>query len=249
MLADILEEHRGEFEGCVESISPRVSPSLNSITASRTSITSYLSALTHGFGSDDSADASPPKNRRKSRYNPMMEFDFDDTITFPALPVENPKPSPIQPQRSPTSSAKSASTSLTMSEINAVCSEIQSQFDNDMKQFKKDITDWLESEIASAVQVSVANALKGINATMNKLLRENNSIVYDNMKSERDIITNATAAAVAERVDIAVTDAVACALASHTRPSYVSLTRKKEKQSNPTENNPDAVMEYSAETK
>jgi hypothetical protein len=84
---------------------------------------------------------------------------------------------------------------------------------------------------------------------MNKLLSENNSIVYDTMKSERDIITNATAAAVAERVDIAVTDAVARALASHTRPSYVSPTRKKEKRSNPTENNPDAVMEYSAETK
>jgi hypothetical protein len=133
-----------------------------------------------------------------------------------------------------------------MSEINAVRSEIQSKFDNDMKQFKKDITDRLESEIASAVKDSVATALEGINATMNKMLSDNNSIVYDNMKSERDIITNATAAALAERVDIAVTDAVARALASHTRPSYASPTQKKEKRSNPNENNPDAVMEYSA---
>jgi hypothetical protein len=100
MLADILDEDRGEFEGCVERISPRVSSSSNSTAASRTSTTSYLSALTHGFGSDDSADASPPKIRRKSRYNPTMEFDFDDTINFPALPVENPKPRPLQPQRS-----------------------------------------------------------------------------------------------------------------------------------------------------
>jgi myo-inositol-1-phosphate synthase len=132
-----------------------------------------------------------------------------------------------------------------MSEINAVRSEIQSKFDNDMKQFKKDITDRLEAEIATAVKNSVATALEGINATMNKILSANNTIVYDNMKSEREIITNATAAAVAKRVDIAVTDAVARALASHTRSSSASPTRKKEKRSNHPEPHPDAVMENS----
>jgi hypothetical protein len=245
LIADIPKADRGDFEGCVERISPQVSSLSNSTTASRTSTTSYLSALTLGFGSDHSADDGPPKIRRKSRYNPMIEFDFEDTIDFPALPVEAPKPRPLQPHRSPQSSAKSASSSITRSDINAVRSEIQSKFDNDMKQFKKDSIDHIETEIATAVKNSVATALEGINATMNKMLSANNSIVYDNMKSERDIITNPTADAVAKRVDIAVTDAVTRALASHTRSSSASPTCKKEKRSNPTETNPDAVMENS----
>jgi methyl coenzyme M reductase beta subunit len=134
-----------------------------------------------------------------------------------------------------------------MSKINAVRSEIQSKFYNDMKQLKKkDIIDRLETEIATAVKNSVATALEGIDATMNKMLSANNSIVYDNMKSEREIITNATAVAVAKRVDItADTDTVARALASHTRSSSASPTRKKEKRSNPDKTNPDAVMENS----
>jgi hypothetical protein len=172
----------------------------------------------------------------------MIEFDFDDTIDFPALPVEAPKPRPIPPHRSPKSSTKSASSSITMREIHAVRSEIQAKFDNDMKQFKQDITDRLETEIATSVKNSVAIALEGINATMNKMLSANNSIVYNNMKSEREIITNATAAAVAKRVDIAVTDAVARALASHIRSSSASPARKKDKRSNPEESTHDAVM-------
>jgi hypothetical protein len=188
-----------------------------------------LSALTIGFGSDDSAHDAPPQIRRKGRYNPMIEFDFDNTVDFPALPVEPPQPRPIQPHRPPQSSANSASSSITMSEINAVRSEIQSKFDDGMKQFKQDITARLETEIATAVQNSVAIALEGINATMNKMLSANNTIVYDNMKSEREIITNATAAVVAKHSDIAVTDDVARALASHTRSSSASPTRKKEK--------------------
>jgi hypothetical protein len=48
------------------------------------------------------------------------------------------------------------------------------------------------------VKNSVATALEGINATMDKLLSANNTIVYDNTKSECEIITNATAAAVAK---------------------------------------------------
>jgi hypothetical protein len=95
------------------------------------------------------------------------------------------------------------------------------------------------------VKNSVAIALEGINATMNKMLSANNSIVYDNMKSERDIITNATAAAVAKRVDIAVTDVIARALASLTRSSSASPARKKDKRSTPDESSHEAVMENS----
>jgi hypothetical protein len=113
-----------------------------------------------------------------------------------------------------------------MREINAVRSEIQSKFDNDMKQFKKDITDRLESEIAMAVKNSVAIALEGISAMMNQILSANNTIVYDNKKSEREIIMNATA--VAKKVDIAVTAAVSRALAVHAQSSAASPARKKD---------------------
>jgi hypothetical protein len=245
IIAALPESERGEFEGCVERISPREVSASHSTTstASRKSTTSYLSALTHGFDSD-CEDTSPPKIRRKSRYNPMIEFDFDDAIAFPALPPGVPTLRPTQNHRSPTPSTKSASSSITMSEIIAARSEMQSKFDNDMKALKKDITARLESEIAAAVKSSVAIALKGINATMNQLLSANNTIVYNNMKSEREIITNATAAAVAQKVDIAVTDAVARALATHAAASATSpaRNRKREKRSPPQD---DGVMEYS----
>jgi hypothetical protein len=39
-----------------------------------------------------------------------------------------------------------------------------------MIQFKKEITDRLETEIATAVKNSVAIALEGINPTMNQIL-------------------------------------------------------------------------------
>jgi hypothetical protein len=99
-----------------------------------------------------------------------------------------------------------------MSKINAVRSEMQTKFDNDMIAFKKEITERLEAEIATAVQNCVKIALEGINATMNQILSANSTIVYDNMKSEREIISNATAAAVARKVHIAVTSAVARAM-------------------------------------
>jgi hypothetical protein len=238
--AAVPKASRGEFDGCVERISPHVPSSSHSTTttASRKSTTSYLSALTIGFDSDNSEDATPPKIRRRSRYNPMIEFDFDDALVFPSLPVDTPQPRVLQPHRSPSPSTKSASSSITMSEINTVCFEIQTKFDNDMKQFKKDITDRLKVEIATAVKNSVATALEGINATMDKMLSANNTIVYDNMKSEREIITNATATAVAKQVDIPVSEAVARALVSHAESSSASPTHKKRTKD-------DAVMENS----
>jgi hypothetical protein len=128
-----------------------------------------------------------------------------------------------------------------MSEINAVCSEIQTKFENDMIQYKKEITDRLDTEIATAVKNSVAIALEGISATMNQILSANNTIVYDNMKSERELITNATAVAVAKKVDIAVSTAVARVLETHAKSSVASPARKKG-----SSNNDDAVMENSA---
>jgi hypothetical protein len=130
-----------------------------------------------------------------------------------------------------------------MSKINAVRSEMQSKFGTDLQQFKKDITHCLETEIATAVKTSVATALEGIHAIMNQMLSANNKIIYDNMKSERVIITNATAVAVAKRVDIGVTEAVARALASHAESNPVSPTRKK--RSTPYD---DAVMEKRAQS-
>jgi hypothetical protein len=74
---------------------------------------------------------------------------------------------------------------------------------------------------------------------MDNMLSANNTIVYDNMKSEREIITNATAVAVEKRVDIAASEAVARALASHAESSSAtSPTRKKRTKD-------DAVMENS----
>jgi hypothetical protein len=243
IIAAIPEGERGEFEGCVERVSPGASLSHSTTTNnSRKSTTSYLSALTLGFESDNSDDAAPPTIRRKSRYkNPMIEFDFDDDLVFPALPIVAAKPRPPQLYRSPTPSTKSASSSITMSEINAVRSEIQAKFETDMIQFKKEISDRLESEIATAVKNSVATALEGINATMNQILSANNTIVYDNIKSKREIITNATAVAVAKKVDIAVSAAVARALATHAKSSAASPARTKRSSTND-----DAVMENSA---
>jgi hypothetical protein len=151
--------------------------------SSRKSTTSYLSALALDFDSENSDDAAPPTIRRKSPYNPMIEFDFDDDLVFPALPIVVAKPRPPQQYRSPTPSTKSASSSITMSEIKAVRSEIQTKFENDMIQFKKEISERLESEISAAVKNSVAIALEGINATMNQILSANNTNVYNNMKS------------------------------------------------------------------
>jgi hypothetical protein len=89
IIVDIPEDERGEFEFCVERIYPRDTTSSHSTTknASRKSMTSYLSALTSSFDSDNSADTATPKIRRKSRYNPMIEFDFVDMIGFPTLPT------------------------------------------------------------------------------------------------------------------------------------------------------------------
>jgi hypothetical protein len=246
IIAALPESERGEFEGCFKRISPRDVSSFHSTTstASRKSTTSYLSALTHGFDSDSEVSA-PPKIRRKSRYNPMIEFDFDAAIVFPALPAAVPAPRQSN-YRSPTPSTKSASSSITMSEIIAARSEMQSKFDNDMKQFKQEITERLESEIAAAVTASVATALVGINATMNQILSANNTIVYDNMKSEREIITNATAVAIAKKVDLTVTDAVARALAMHvastTASTAESPARYRKDGKRPNINN-DAVMD------
>jgi hypothetical protein len=150
IIAALPESERGEFEGCIE----RTLHSTTS-TASRKSTTSYLSALTHGSDSD-CEDTSPPKIRRKSRYNPIIEFDFDDAMVFPALPAGVPTLRPTQHHRSLTPSTNSASSSITMSEIIAARSEMQSKLDNDMRAFKKDITANLESEIATAVKSSVA---------------------------------------------------------------------------------------------
>jgi hypothetical protein len=64
IIAEIPESELGEFEGCIERIYPCETSSVRSkaTNASRRSTTSYLSALTHSFGSDDSADTAPPPN-------------------------------------------------------------------------------------------------------------------------------------------------------------------------------------------
>jgi hypothetical protein len=98
------------------------------------------------------------------------------------------------------------------------------------------------------VAASVSTALAGINTTMNKLLSDNNTIVYDNMKSKRDIITDATAKAVTDKVDFAVNAAVARAIASHmSSPATTaaeSPARYHKNAKRPHINN-DAVMENS----
>jgi hypothetical protein len=100
IIATIPEEERGEFEGCIERISPEASSSHSTTTnSSRKSTTSYQSALTIGFDSEHSGDPAPPTIRRKSRYNPMIEFNFDDDLVFLALPlvVTKPRPPPTIP--------------------------------------------------------------------------------------------------------------------------------------------------------
>jgi hypothetical protein len=155
----------------------------------------------------------------------------------PSLAVLNP----------PTLSPQSAAASITMSDILAVRSELQTKFETDMKQFKKDINARLEKEIATAVKESVATALAGINETVNKLLTANNTIVYDNMKAEREIITEATATAVSNHVDLPVTQAVARALDNLTKRSNIPSSPFRKKRSNTT--NEDAYMEVSETAK
>jgi hypothetical protein len=95
IIAAIPEGERGKFKGCVERISLGSSSSHSTTTnSSRTFTTSYLSALTLGFDSKNSDDAAPPTICRKSRYNPMIELNFDDDLVFPALPIVAAKPRP-----------------------------------------------------------------------------------------------------------------------------------------------------------
>jgi hypothetical protein len=106
IIDDIPAAERREFEGCVERIYPLDTSSSHSTTTTasrRKSTTNYLSALTNGFDSDNSADTAPPKIRRKSRYNPMIEFDFDDTIVFLRFPqpLPNRAPNSIAPPPHP----------------------------------------------------------------------------------------------------------------------------------------------------
>jgi hypothetical protein len=231
------QDQRGAFDGCVERISPRVISSSSSTAASRMSTTSYLSALTAGFGSDQSADEAPPHQRRKYRA-PTIEFDFNTDLDFLVIPTQAPTARALPSQPSPASN-KSVSSSITMSEINAVRSEIQAKFDADLQQFKTDLTERLEKDIAESVKTSVALALEGINAKMNTMLSVNNTIVYDNMKSERALITEATASAVSLRVDLAVSTAVARALKLVTRSRSPSRDRKK--RSTPTKTDDEMV--------
>jgi hypothetical protein len=101
LIETLPQDQRGDFDGCVERVSPRVISSSSSTAASRTSTTSYLSALTAGFGSDQSADKAPPRQRRKSRYAPKIEFDFDADLEFPDLPTTTHPARACPPQQSP----------------------------------------------------------------------------------------------------------------------------------------------------
>jgi hypothetical protein len=187
---------------------------------------SYLSALTLGVGSESDTDAPPKQQRRKNRFNPQINFEFDADLDFPTLPVQFPRaPRPQTAAKSPGQSAKSASSSITMNELHIVRTELQVQFDTDLKQFKKDITARLESEIASAAKSSIATALAGINDTINTLLQANNTLVYENMRAERDVITEATATTVSLKVDAVVTAAVGRALQNLAKPAL--YTRKR----------------------
>jgi hypothetical protein len=80
---------------------------------------------------------------------------------------------------------------------------------------------------------------------MNQMLSANNTIVYDNMKSEREIITTATALAVAQKVDIAVSSAVARALTAHAVSTAASPVQAWKEAKRLCSKN-DAVMENSA---
>jgi hypothetical protein len=51
----------------------------------------------------------------------------------------------------------------------------------------------LENDIAAALKTSVASAMQGINAQLNDLFQANNKIVYRNMQSERETITDTMA--------------------------------------------------------
>jgi hypothetical protein len=208
LIASIQENDRGLYAGSVDRVVPRV-PSSGLTVASKNSTTSYLSALTAGFD-DNSDNDAPPQARRPARYNPKIEFDFDSAIDFPAplKATTPPRASRTAPKFS-TSSMKSAASLITMSELNAVRAEMQKQYTLDLEQFKLDLTNI---------------ALEGVNARMNTMLTENNAIIYANLKSERAIIIEATASAVATKVDAVVTDAVARAHSTR-RPRASSRKR------------------------
>ena len=97
-----------------------------------------------------------------------------------------------------------------MSELNVVRAEMQKQYNLELEQFKQELSTRMDQEVAKAVNL----ALEGVNSRMNQMLTDNNAIIYRNLKSEREIITEATATAVATKVDAVVTDAVARALSS-----------------------------------
>jgi hypothetical protein len=72
-------------------------------------------------------------------------------------------------------------------------------------------------------------------------------MVYGNMKAERDVITKATATAVSNKVDQAVTQAVAHALETLSKRSTSPTSPYRKKRSNQT--NEDADMEVGVTSK
>jgi hypothetical protein len=217
LIATIPEDRRGEYEGCIERVAPRVhsSRSISSKNSGQSSVKSYLSVLTTFYdpeGSDEE-DAIPPHVYRKNRTEPKLSFDFDKELDFPALsPLVNPTPA-SRPSNSLHQSNKSASSSITMSEINVVRNEMQAKFDQDLKDFKEKLLAKMEREITETVTTSVKSALAGINAQINSSPQENNKIIYSNMQAERSTVTSKTMInTVSSKVDLAVSTAVTRAL-------------------------------------
>jgi hypothetical protein len=216
----------GEFDGCVERVTPRVPSSRHdgSVNSGQSSTRSYLSILTSFYGADESDDDVPPQIFRKNRLAPQLTFDFNTDLDFPALPNQTAHPvvDPARAHRSPAQSTKSTSSSITMSEIHAVRSEMQAKFDADLKEFKSTMASKLENDIADAVKNSVATAMLGINAKLNELFQANNKIIYNNMQSERTVITDTMATAVSNKVDLAVNKAITRALKDFSDPGSSS---------------------------
>jgi hypothetical protein len=193
VIETIPEAQRGDYEGCIERVAPRVhsSRSISSKNSGQSSVKSYLSVLTSFYGPDgsDDEDEIPPHVYRKNRTEPKLCFDFDKDFDFPALsPLPNPAPAPPH-TTSPHQSTKSALSSITMSEINVVRNELQAKFEQDLKEFKEKLITKMEQEIAETVKSSVKSALAGINAQINSSLQENNKIIYSNMQAKRSTIT------------------------------------------------------------
>jgi hypothetical protein len=216
IIATIPADRRGEYEGCIERVAPRVhsSRSISSKNSGQSSVKSYLSVLTTFYGPDgsDEEDDIPPHVYRKNRTEPKLSFDFDKELDFPALShLANPTPA-SRPSNSPHHSTKSASSSITMSELNVVRNEMQAKFEQDLKDFKEKLIAKMEREIAETVTSSVKSALAGINAQINSSLQENNKIIYSNMQAERSTVTKTMTNAVSSKVDIAVSTAVTRAL-------------------------------------